>query len=132
MIQQDYLERLTQQVAKVLARLIGKDWENALLDIEQVYHNWLPFKREEALKQLPAYLLDWLIVEQKCSIQHIEVLAELLYVEGVYLYEQSIGEESRDRLIKAVRLFEYVDEQSEIFSFDRQNKIARAKELLDH
>ncbi|MEM0991848.1 MAG: hypothetical protein AAGI49_02385 [Bacteroidota bacterium] len=53
MIQKDYIERMTQQVAKVLARLIGKDWEQTLLVLEQVYNDWLPIKRTDLIQNHP-------------------------------------------------------------------------------
>ncbi len=131
MIQRDYIERLTQEVAKVLARMIGKDWEKTMLLIEQVYHDWLPFERAEVLQQLPEDLLDWLIEEQQCAIQHIEVLAELLFTEGKYLFEQEQRATAKDRLKRAVKLFDYVNEKSDIYSFERQEKLEQAKKMID-
>lgn len=43
MIKQDYFERLVQDIAKVLAKLIfNKDWKETLPVLEQAYISYLP------------------------------------------------------------------------------------------
>lgn len=128
MIQKDYIERLTQQVAKVMARLIGKDWEQQLLVIEEVYKDWLPINRKDLIEKLPTDLLDWLVVEEELSVDELEAIADLLKFEGERLNEH---ETAKDRLKKALLLLEYVDANQDIYSMDRIYKIGQLKKELE-
>ena len=127
MIQKDYIERLTQQVAKVIARLIGKDWEQQLLVIEEVYNDWLPINRKDLMAKPPVDLLDWLVVEEELSVDELEAIADLLKFEGEQLSNYEV---SKDRLKKALLLLEYVDAHQDIYSMDRIYKIEQLKKKL--
>jgi len=120
LIQKDHIERLTQQVAKVLARLIGKDWEQTLLILEAVYNDWLPIKRKDLIEHPPKSILDWLIIEEKLSVDELEAIAHLLQAEG-NLMDDFI--ERKDRLMKALLILEYVDNQDDTYSMSRKHKI---------
>ena len=126
-IQKDYIERLTQQVAKVIARLIGKDWEQQLLVIEEVYNDWLPINRKDLMAKPPVDLLDWLVVEEELSVDELEAIADLLKFEGEQLSNYEV---SKDRLKKALLLLEYVDAHQDIYSMDRIYKIEQLKKKL--
>ncbi|MEM8524506.1 MAG: hypothetical protein AAGG68_07670 [Bacteroidota bacterium] len=128
MIQRDYIERLTQQVAKVMARLIGKDWEQQLLVIEEVYNDWLPINRKDLIEKPPADLLDWLTVEEELSVDELEAIADLLKFEGEQIEDY---ETAKDRLKKALSLLEYVDANQDIYSMDRVYKIGQLKKELE-
>lgn len=127
MIQKDYIERLTQQVAKVLARLIGKDWEQTLLVLEEVYNDWLPIKRKNLIERPPEEVLDWLILEEKLSIDELEAIAHLLLTEG-NLIDDFV--DRKDRLTKALLILEYVDNQDDIYSMSRKHKIDILRKTL--
>ncbi|MEM9887706.1 MAG: hypothetical protein AAF849_17555 [Bacteroidota bacterium] len=131
MIQKDYIERMTQQVAKVLARLIGKDWEQTLLVFEQVYEDWMPIEREDLIARPPSELLDWLVLEEKLSLDELEAIAYLLYTEGAHLLELDQQEVAFDRLKKAFLLLEYVDQQADTYSFERAHRIGVLREQLE-
>lgn len=127
MIQKDYIERLTQQVAKVMARLIGKDWEQQLLVIEEVYADWLPIHRKDLIEKPPADILDWLVLEEKLGVDELEAIADLLKFEGEQIEDYDT---SRDRLKKSLLLLEYVDAHQDIYSMDRIYKIEQLKKEL--
>ena len=131
MIQKDYIERMTQQVAKVLARLIGKDWEQTLLVIEEVYNDWLPIKRDDLLAYPPEEILDWLVVKENISLDELEAIANLLHTESVHLLDLEQKEEAFDRLKKAFLLLEYVDQQADIYSFERTHQIEQVQQILN-
>jgi len=126
-IQKDYIERLTQQVAKTLARLIGKDWEQQFLVLEEVYADWLPIDRKDLIAKTPAEILDWLVVAKALSSDELEAIAELLKVEGEHLVDR---EAAIDRLEKALLLLEYADAHQDVYSMDRVYKIELLKKML--
>jgi len=126
-IQKDYIERLTQQVAKVMARLIGKDWEQQLLVIEKVYTDWLPIHRKDLIAKPPSEILDWLVTKEQLSVDELEAIADLLKFEGEQLDDY---ETANDRLKKALLLLEYVDANQDIYSMDRIYKIEQLKKEL--
>ena len=126
MIQRDYFERLTQQVAKVLARLIGKDWEKILLAIEQTFDQHLPITRKELLQVSLEDFKDW-IEEQELSDDQLEAIAMLLQKEGEHIGTVAA---QKDRFERALLLYEVVERRTDLFSPDRVQRIQKVKALL--
>ncbi|MEM1326785.1 MAG: hypothetical protein AAGI23_12565 [Bacteroidota bacterium] len=127
MIQRDYFERLTQQVAKVLARLIGKDWEKILLAIEQAFDQHLPITRKELLGVKLEGFEDW-IGQQDLSDDQLEAIAMLLQKEGEHI---ATIEQQKDRFARALLLYEVVESRTEMYSPDRVARIRQLNDLMD-
>lgn len=126
MIQRDYFERLTQQVAKVLARLIGKDWEKIILTVEELYDKHLPFSRSAVVHcstdDFPAFIQEYDLDENQ-----LEALAYLLKIEGEHLADKVAAE---DRLSKALYLYQIADENSTVYSLERLSYIQQLEDEL--
>jgi hypothetical protein len=127
MIQRDYFERLTQQVAKVLARLIGKDWEKILLAIEQTFDQHLPITRSELLQVELTHFKSW-ISEQELSDDQLEAIAMLLQKEGEHIATVA---SQIDRFGRALLLYEVIESRTDTYAPDRVQRIRYLNTLLD-
>lgn len=130
MIQKDYIMRLAQQVAQILAKLLAKNYEDSLPEIEAVYEKHLPIGRQKLVELPPEELLPFLTARTDIEFPHIEAYAELFYFEGIKLHEASQIQSSNDRLSKAQILFTYLNEAQGVFSFERQEKLQSIASIL--
>ncbi len=132
MIKQDYFERLVQDIAKVLAKLIfNKDWKETLPLLEQSYIDYLPFDRAEAEAQPITNFMNWLLVEKKCQLPQIEALTELFFFEARQTHDQSTQEVNKILLSKILLLLEYAQQHSQIYSMERENRIDWIRQQLN-
>ena len=79
-------------------------------------------------------LLDFLINERGFDLPQVEFIAELLFLQATNL--KALQAESgdfanrKDKLEKALFIFEHVESMQDIFSLERQSKIARIRSAL--
>lgn len=132
MSSEDYLIRYFQQLAKVLAALMGlydkKKYQLAVDEINQVLDTWFNLP-EEKLDKLSAEELDEVL--QNTDGKYIELaksVAELLYQKSINLIGLNKNEEAITNAQKALALFKIIDQKSGDFSIDIQQRIAE----LDH
>jgi len=130
MIQKDYIQRMTQQIAQIMAKLMGLNIDESLEIIDQAYTEWLTIDRKFLDQLSKNQLLDVLVKEKKLNINHLEYIAELLAIEGELFFKNKQLPKSRDTLQKSLILFQHVDLAQQLFSFDRQNKLKRIQHLL--
>lgn len=130
MIQKDYIERMTQQIAQIMAKLMGLNIDESLEIVDQAYTEWLTIDRKLIDQVSKENLLDVLINEKKLTVNHLEFIAELLAVEGKLFFNNKQLVKSRDTLQKSLILFQHVDLAQALFSFDRQNKLKNIQHLL--
>ncbi|MEM9991040.1 MAG: hypothetical protein AAF738_04700 [Bacteroidota bacterium] len=130
MIQKDYILRLTQEVAQVLAKLLSKNWQDSLPEIEAVYDNRLPISREAILAVPPDEIADFLNDHPTIEFAHIDAYAQLLYMEGRKRYEANEQSNSFACLAKAQSLLLYLNEAQGTFCFERQEKLKSIQNIL--
>lgn len=130
MIQKDYIMRLAEQVAQILARLLGKDLLEIRPQIEAIYTDYLPLDRAELLACPPEELQAYLQKNPNLEPPHIETLADLLYFEGMQLHEQEENNQSHDFLRKAEQTFLYLDQIQGVYSFERQSKLVSIRAII--
>ena len=130
MIQRDYILRLTQQIAQLIAKLIGKSAEEKLEYIDEAYDEWLRMDGKE-LEPIPKEeILNFLIQIKGFNVYQMELVAELLVKQGASLFEIQQFSSAKDRLKKSLIIFEHVDEKTQLYSLERIASINKAKELL--
>ena len=120
MLQQDYIMRLIREFFAALARALEKpEVEDRAKAIHQLYLQYLgdyEFYQnatvEEALEAISQF-------PEEQRLYRIEMLAELYYAESS-TRALPIGE---TLLQRAFPLFEYVDQHSKLYSFDRKRKM---------
>ena len=131
MIRKDIVLRWTQELAKVIAKILGKETQEALNIIEEAYKELL-FLDPKVFDQLPNdQILDFLIQEKQLNIEQLTFFAGLLAKEGELLHQIGEFTIARNKLEKALIIFDHIERHHELFSFDRQNTINTIKNLLN-
>lgn len=127
MIKQDYIIRLIREFFAALARAVEKpEIEDRAKAIHALYLQYLgdyEFYQnatvEDAIKAISKF-------PEEQRLYRIEMLAELYYAESS-VRATPIGE---TLLQRALPLFEYVDQHSKLYSFDRQRKMEEINQRI--
>lgn len=130
MIQKDYILRWAEEVAKVIARMIGKDTDTALKILDEAYQHYLKMDRAFLDSLPPEEFLHILTEKHQLHVNHLELLGELLAEEGRLLYEGGRLVESKNQIQKALLIFEYLDDHQGVYSFERVKKIGDLHRIL--
>ncbi len=120
MLQQDYIMRLIREFFAALQRALEKpEIEDRTKAIHELYVQYLgnyEFYQnatvEEAFEAIGRY-------PEEQRLYRIEMLAELYYAEA----EVRMAPFAETLLQRALPLFEYVDQHSRLYSFDRKRKM---------
>ncbi len=133
--QRDYILRMIEMIAELIAGILGLikkgEFEKASAAIDQVYYDMLKedaaFFRNIELDKLT----DKLIQEHNYTKDHLEILAELFFVDAELNKAKKEGELALLNYKKSLKLFEFILNDSAIFSIDKQSKISTIeKEII--
>ena len=130
MIQKDTILRWAQELAKVMAKLLGKESGLILELIDEEIKRLLGLDPSTINGLDKPGLLLFLVEEKGFSIGQLEFLAELLAQQGNLLYEAGRLVESEVKIGQALIIFDYAEDELEVFSFERTNKIDNYRSLL--
>ena len=133
MQQKDFLLREIEKIGTLLKYLMGKiipssSVENSEEIIELINRELVEnsgFNVIEILKFSIKDVDDVFIESKGYSFEKIELLADLLYTIGNDQTTINI-----DYIKKALELYEYINEKSKTYSFERISKIEEIKKLL--
>ncbi|MEZ4992046.1 MAG: hypothetical protein R2824_16610 [Saprospiraceae bacterium] len=132
MIKRDYILRWTKELAKVIARLLGKDPDLQLEIIREVYSDLLELE-PDTLDPLPLEeIIPYLTRQKAYNEGQLEFLAEILFREGNLHLDQSQIHTGRRRLQEALLIFEFLDARQDIYSLERQHQMDAIRTTLDH
>ncbi len=128
MLQRDYFIRIIEEFMAAVSRFLEKDIDKRTDDdLRDLYRQYVG--DYDTLRNLSAAEAIGYAQEQwkdDRRMQQLEMLAELLYVEGSYKQQPL-----RDMLLeKSFVLFTYVDRHSADFSLTRRAKLSAIKGLL--
>ena len=123
MFKQDLIERMSQDLAKVIAELLGFDTSQKLEYLNE-YFATLNIDTMELLDSHPEDLVDQLLDREDLQVSHLELVANLIHQKALVYYEQEHDAFGHNLMKKAMMLLEYVDEEIGVFSIER-------RELLD-
>ncbi len=126
MIKQDLIERMSKELAKVLAELLGFDTSQKLEYINE-YLNSLDLDPVDLLDLHPEDLLEELIDREDLQVSHLELVANLIHQKAKVYYEQDFDAFGHNMMKKAILVLEYVDEELGIFSMERRELIDSMK-----
>ncbi|WP_027000005.1 hypothetical protein [Eisenibacter elegans] len=136
--QKDYLIRLIEEFAQVLAAMLGlKERRNYKELYEYARKQYLPYTGLTAtqLAALPTEGFAKTLLEQvpELSTPQLEVLATLLLHEGDACYELGEAAASRHRLQQALDLYQYLETaDAKIVSLVRRQRMQQIHLLLQH
>lgn len=131
MYQKDYILRMIEAFAKMIAGIIGLikkgDREGAIHKIMETYDTILKINPEELYQyDDPA----WYRFCNERNLDELEMVAELFKLEGEIRMDAGNPEEGLRLLFRSLELFKYVDGQSHTFSVIRFEKISSLEETL--
>ena len=127
MLRRDYIQRMIEEYARVIAHALGLKQQGREEEArEELRNGWSVYFNEdpELIAALPpSLLLKRLTEHHNLTLAQIEIFAEGLRTEGE-LYVNINGAFAKDRYIKALSLYEYVElNDSSSFSIPRRNAI---------
>jgi len=135
MYQKDYILRMAEMVARLLAGLLGlinkKEYTRASEQLSTIYHDIL---KEDAsfFRSIPeAELTNKLLEEHNYTNGHLEILAELFNAEAELEYAQGMKMDSLEFSRKSLVLFEFVDTEMKIYSDERIKKMEAIKRRIE-
>ena len=134
MYQRDFIlrmiEMLGELVAGILSMIKKRDFPQAKEALENAYYEFLKQDASFFKGIKKSELTELLIKEHNYTNGHLEILAELLYAEAELAFAQGNYVESIEFYEKSLFLFLFIDNESKVFSLDKQNKIATIKNKL--
>ncbi len=123
MIKQDLIERMSKELAKVIAELLGYDTTQKLEYINEYFIS-LGLDPVNILETDPDDLMDELVDRDDLQLSHLELVGNLIHQKAKVYYEQDFDAFGHNMMKKAIVILEHVDKEMEIFSMER-------RELLD-
>lgn len=130
MIKKDIVLRWTQELAKVIARMLGKTADESVVIMDEAINELLDLDPEGLNGILIEDLLDFLIRQKNLEVPQLDFLAELLARQANLLYEAGQLVESRNKLERALAIFDHTEAFQEVFSFERASKLEQYSALL--
>ena len=133
MIQKDYIQRMIEQISKVLGLLMGMDVpEEKIKIINEAYAHWLKTNPDYLRKLSPDDIIEVLVRGKGFTVEQMEFLAELMAEEGKAEAEKGNTVIAADLWKKTLVLFDYVNDTQQLFSFERMEKIDDIKSRLEN
>ncbi|HHH50325.1 MAG TPA: hypothetical protein ENK52_05040 [Saprospiraceae bacterium] len=131
MLQRDYIERLTQQIAELIAKMMGFETKEKLAFIDKAFDEWLRLDPKE-LEIIPKEeLLFFLIQKKKFNIHQLELLAEILAKQGETFFIDQQLLKAKNQLEKSLIIFEEVENKQQLYSIQRQKTLHQIHQLLN-
>lgn len=131
MYERDYIMRMIEAFAKMIAAIIGLrekgELDKARALVEEAYQTVLKVNSGE-IKEFDDE--QWKQFCSQRSPEELEMLADLLKVEGDILIDTGQAEEVCELLFKALELLKLVEAQSGTFSLTRFDKITELEQKL--
>ncbi len=131
MIQKDYILRLIEEAAKVLAQIFklkeNRDFDSARKTLDKAYTEILKIDKFEILIRPTEKLITYLTLDLKLEPGKIEIISDFL-AEDAFLETDLIVK--KNLIEKSLLLTNYVNEFDKTFSFERVAKVKQLKEML--
>ncbi|MEZ5041631.1 MAG: hypothetical protein R2828_17185 [Saprospiraceae bacterium] len=130
MIRKDYILRWAQELAKVLATLLGKAPDLSLDILDEAYRDLLAFDPNR-LNDIPeGEWMDYLTLDRQFNEGQLDFLAQLIAKEAEFRFLQQEALSSRLKCRQALCIFEYLEVTQGIFSFERQEVMGKLQRIL--
>lgn len=131
MYERDYIMRMIEAFAKMLAAIMGLrekgELDKARMRVEEAYESIL---KTESGKVKSMDDDQWKQFCSKRSPEELEMLSDLLRVEGEILIDAGKPDGVCRLLVKALELLRLVEAQSSAFSLTRVDKISMLEEKI--
>ncbi len=126
--------KLIDEVSEVLSLLIelrkkGR-FREALEKIDETLLNYFEYDSDFMYSVSEDFLIDVLKTEKGLSSEQIVSLAEILNEKGDILLEQNNLRESREILKNTLKIYYFLNEDQDFFSFKNMNKMVLINDKL--
>ena len=130
MQEEDYIMKILKRFFDIISLLINNIKQYKIEDIDihldEMFDVYIG-KGSSFFYENDNKVINDFLSETKNPIVKSEMLAELLYAKAISIKERESG---KNMLKKSLYMFEYLDDNSSIFSMDRMNKINEIKKSL--
>ncbi|MDD3320313.1 MAG: hypothetical protein PHS59_02585 [Paludibacter sp.] len=133
MPKEDYLLKYLEKLSRVIAAMIGLREKGFLDDsiklAEETYKELLDLDIDKLLK-MPVSEFSVLLKTTGYSAKYLEALAELT-TELANSFMILKNEQAQNIYTKALEIYSLLNEKDKTFSFERETKISKLKELIN-
>jgi hypothetical protein len=130
MYSRDYILKLVQQLAQVVAKLAGLKVNGDLVKASEVlsdaYKELIGIERAQLIELNELNMITILSVQYHLSHDQLEVLARLLYEDALLVVD---GKKVMYR--KSLSILEYLNKEQRLYSFERENLIQAIRKQLN-
>ncbi|MCX6329056.1 MAG: hypothetical protein NTZ85_06010 [Bacteroidia bacterium] len=135
MYQKDYILRMIEMIADLIAGILGRvkkgELKQASDELKRIYSDFL---REDSsfFESIPEEeLTDKLLQNHNYTNGHLEILAELFNAEAELRLAQSNITGSLEFSKKSLKIFEFLDNEQKTYSFERINKMEEIRKRIE-
>jgi hypothetical protein len=125
------IEEFAKFLAAITGLKAGGNLEEALKKIDEAYNELLEVDPKMIKSLSEDEVLDYFQKEKKYDNQQLNMVAELLYQEGMIYVEEGDPVSARNVLEKSKILIGYLMDNDSTFSFDWYEKLHEIDHVLD-
>lgn len=134
MEQHDYLQRLIEQIGRILGKISGHllglrnkgQIENGIEITHQTLKGELDLDIRELINIQPDNFIKTLKAKQGFNNENLDKLADILSL----IAENTQGQDKKKLYGKCLMIYEYLEKEENVYSFAREGKIERIKNVL--
>jgi hypothetical protein len=130
MYRRDYFLKLVQQFTKVLEKLMGLKEKGDIQQAEQLIHEayigLFNLNRATLLNISDHQFIEKMKKDNKLKEEQLEVLAKLFFQDAEIIE----GDEKNNLYTKSLLIFEYLNKEQKMYSFEREDLILQLKQRL--
>jgi hypothetical protein len=132
-MEQDYLKKQIDQIGQIMGKLLSQLLElktkgtvnQGIEIVNQTLKSELNFDVDELIAMNTNDLLNFLVKEKKLNNGNIEQLADILLL----IAEDASKDKKRDLYERCLIMYQYLDQNDNTFSLDRNQKIEQLCEI---
>jgi hypothetical protein len=135
MYQKDYILRMIEMIADLIAGILGRikkgELKQASDELKRIYSDFL---RQDSsfFESIPEEeLTDKLLQNHNYTNGHLEILAELFNAEAELRLAQDNKSGSLEFSKKSLKIFEFLDNEQKTYSFERINKMEEIRKRIE-
>ncbi len=131
MYQKDYILRMVDMLMEMISLILGyikkKEFKQATIALEYAYQTLLKedasFFQNISIENLTENLMQ----QHHYTNGHLEILAELFFLEAELKFAEEKNDRSLELYKKSLILFEFIEKATKSYSVDKQNKMNTMK-----
>jgi hypothetical protein len=134
MFKKDFILRMIEMLAELIAGILGLikkgDFEQASHKLDKAYTEFLNEDASLFINIPKDKLTQSLLKEHHYENGHLEILAELFFVEAELRFAQQKYFDSKEFYEKSLLLHEFVEKETRSYSLERQSKIKTIQQRI--